>query len=77
MDGPYSARFPSSPTGEMVLEFQMVKEQEFWFSTFADVNVTVTSGPPPPPPSGGLTAAYRTKLVGELTALIAEINAQP
>jgi hypothetical protein len=27
--------------GSLVLEYQMVKEAQFWFSQFADVNVTV------------------------------------
>src|SRR5207247_1651291 len=29
-------------TGNLVLEYQMVKEQQFWFSQFADVNTSVT-----------------------------------
>ncbi|HVS06635.1 MAG TPA: S53 family peptidase [Candidatus Dormibacteraeota bacterium] len=33
---------PSNPTGNLVLEYQMVKEYQFWFSQFADVKVSVT-----------------------------------
>ena len=29
-------------TGNLVLEYQMVKEQQFWFAQFADTNVSVT-----------------------------------
>src|SRR5207245_419714 len=29
-------------TGNLVLEYQMDKEQQFWFSQFADVNTSVT-----------------------------------
>jgi hypothetical protein len=29
-------------TGNLVLEYQMVKEAQFWFSQFSAVNVTVT-----------------------------------
>jgi hypothetical protein len=31
-------------SGAYVLEYQMVKETQFWFSQFADVNVTVAVG---------------------------------
>jgi hypothetical protein len=40
---------PSGPTGTVVLEYEMVKEGQFWFAQFADVNVT-NSAPPPPAP---------------------------
>src|SRR5205823_5991755 len=33
-----------SNTGSLVLEYQMVKETQFWFGQFADVNITVTVG---------------------------------
>jgi hypothetical protein len=36
-----SVTAPSSPTGNLVLEYQMVKEQQFWFTQFADINVKV------------------------------------
>jgi hypothetical protein len=32
---------PSSPTGNLVLEYQVTKESQFWFAQFADVTVTV------------------------------------
>src|SRR5207244_411589 len=34
----------SANSGNLVLEYQMVKEGQFWFSQFADVNVTVAAG---------------------------------
>jgi len=37
-----AATAPSN-SGNLVLEYQMVKEQEFWFGQFADVNVTVAA----------------------------------
>jgi hypothetical protein len=36
-----SVTSPSSATGNLVLEYQMVKEDQFWFNQFADVNVAV------------------------------------
>jgi hypothetical protein len=35
-----SVAAPSSPTGSLVLEYQMVKENQFWFGQYADVLVT-------------------------------------
>jgi hypothetical protein len=32
---------PSTNSGNLVLEYQMVKDGQFWFAQFADVNVTV------------------------------------
>src|SRR5438445_287508 len=34
---------PSSTCDKLVLEYEMLKEQQFWFSQFADVNVTSTA----------------------------------
>ena len=38
---PVSVTAPTT-TGNLVLEYQMVKEFQFWFTQFSDVNVTVT-----------------------------------
>src|SRR5260370_1404463 len=37
-----SVASPSSTTGNLVLEYQMVKEDLFWFSQFADLTVNVS-----------------------------------
>src|SRR5207248_1746309 len=34
---------PTKSTGNLVLEFQMVKEYQFWFQQFADVDATIVS----------------------------------
>src|SRR3989442_1669978 len=34
---------PTKTTGNLVLEFQMVKEYQFWFQQFADSNATVVA----------------------------------
>jgi hypothetical protein len=37
-----SVTSPSSTTGNLVLEYEMVKENQFWFDQFADLNVSVS-----------------------------------
>jgi hypothetical protein len=36
-----SVTAPTTTTGVLVLEYQMVKEYEFWFGQFSDLSVTV------------------------------------
>jgi hypothetical protein len=70
--------------GSLVLEYQMVKEGQFWFSQFADVNVTVTApwvaaysvGATPPSWGANQTQTYSVTVTnnGSQTWVVTGIN---